>query len=117
MAVIQALQSNGKLHIARSDYVLDLKVFECGREVQLLDDLGILHETARRPIEPNFFSIHKHSSLPRHDTAFLKLKFHTAPSLQQSLLGPHSLHQCRPGNGNELCTSASITYIAQAPHN
>ncbi len=44
MAVIQALQSNGELHIAGSHNVLDLEVLERGREVQLLDDFSILQQ-------------------------------------------------------------------------
>jgi len=38
----QTLQANGELDIARTDYVLDLKVRELRVEAELLDDAGVL---------------------------------------------------------------------------
>jgi hypothetical protein len=55
----QALQSNGKLDIARSDNVLDLKVLELGVEAELLDDAGVLASGQSRVVL-RFGACHNH---------------------------------------------------------
>ena len=45
VAVVEALQSNGKFDVARTHNILDLEILKHCWELELLDDLCILYRT------------------------------------------------------------------------